>query len=40
MVEKYKDGTFVPRERHDILIEAIGTKEHGGVFEVLEDAST
>lgn len=30
MVEKFKDGTFVPQELYDILVEAIGTKEHGG----------
>ena len=30
MVEAAREGTFVPEARHDILVEAIGTDEHGG----------
>ncbi|KAI5392053.1 hypothetical protein KIW84_076731 [Lathyrus oleraceus] len=30
LVEKSKDGIFVPQGRHNILVEAIGTEEYGG----------
>ena len=30
MVEAAREGTFVLEARHDILVEAIGTDEHGG----------
>ena len=30
MVEAAREGSFVPEARHDILVEAIGTEEHGG----------
>lgn len=30
MVEAAREGTFVPEGRRDILVEAIGTDEHGG----------
>ncbi|CAL5198664.1 unnamed protein product [Lathyrus oleraceus] len=32
LVNSVREGTFVAEPQHDILAEAIGTKEHGGRF--------
>lgn len=39
MVNLVREGTFVAKPQHDILAEAIGTKEHGGRFCGVGDGS-
>lgn len=37
MVNSAREDSFVPEPRHDILVEGIGTKEHGGRVYVVGD---
>lgn len=37
MVNSSREGTFIPGPLHDIFVEAIGIKEHGGSVSGVRD---